>query len=203
MKISKKVVVAGLVGLIIGALVTTAIRFALYKPDSVHYHANFSLYVNGVLDKFDGPGYYEEETACTSSNSDNPRTRIHLHDQNPGLVHIHSHAVMWADLFANIGYGLSDQAVTTTSNVYVNGQDGNKLSFVLNGKTVSNVSGRMVNTEDVLLINYGKDDQSTIDKRYNAVPRDAHKSNTEDDPATCSGSRPITFKEKLKKAVGL
>ncbi len=203
MNISKKIIGVFVIGLILGGLLTTALRFTLFKDDRVHYHANFALYINGQRDKFDGPGYYEEETACTSSNSDNPRTKVHMHDQNPGLVHVHAHGVMWTDLFTNLGYGLSDKAVTTSAALYADGQDGNKLTFVLNGKTVSSISGKLISSEDVLLIDYGKSDQATIDSHYKAVPRDAHKANTENDPATCSGSQPITFTTRLKKALGV
>ena len=175
----------------------------MIKDDRVHYHANFSLYVYGQQDKFEGPGYYEEETACTSSNSDNPKTRVHLHDQNPGLIHVHDNAVMWTDLFANIGYGLSNKSITTNKGTFVDGQDDNKLTFVLNGKVVSSINGKLISSEDRLLINYGKDDQTTLDQRYNNVPKDAHEANSENDPASCSGSEPITFTTKLKKAIGI
>lgn len=202
MTTSKKVMIAVLVGLVLGALATTAIRFGMYKFDIVHYHANFALFINDTRDKFDGPGYYEEEQACSSTDLDNPKSRVHMHDQNSGLVHVHAHAVTWGQFFDNLGYGVSDKAITTGSAVYVDGQDGNKLIFELNGQTVTSIADRVIKSDDVLLINYGQDTAAVLKQHYDAVPRDAHKNNTEKDPAACSGSEPVTFTERLKKALG-
>jgi hypothetical protein len=202
MNLSKKVMLIVAAALLAGAVLTTAIRFALYKDDKVHYHANFALYVNGTRDMFAGPGFYEEVATCDSHEVDNPKVRVHMHDENPGLVHVHAHGVTWGQLFDNLGYSVSSQAITTTKGVFVDGQDANKLTYEINGQSVSNVANLIIKSEDKLLINYGQDDATTIAKHYSGVPSDAHKANTEQDPAACSGSKPVTFTERLKIAVG-
>lgn len=94
------------IGFCIGVIGLMTARFIAYKSDNVHYHANFALYVDGTIDKFNGPGYYEEVQACTSENADNPRIRTHLHDENPSLVHVHAHTVTWGQFFTNLGYSV-------------------------------------------------------------------------------------------------
>ena len=198
----KKILLTATLGIVLGAVATTAIRFVSYKQDLVHYHANFALFINDERDTFKGPGFYEEIQACSSASVDNPRTRVHLHDENPGLVHVHAHGVIWSDLFANIGYGLSDKAITTPDAVYADGTDGNKLTFMLNGKVVRSIAGQLIKSEDKLLINYGNDDEAAIQMHMSTIPSDAHKANTDNDPSTCSGSKPLTFGSRMRIALG-
>ena len=202
MPIPKKAILASFIGLIIGAVATTAVRYAVYKPDLVHYHANFALYVNDKRDEFDGPGFYEEVSLCSSDQVDNPRTRVHLHDNNPGLVHVHAHGVTWGQLFDNLGYTVGMGVLRTTQTTYVDDQDGHKLTFWLNGKDVSDVSDKAIKSEDRLLISYGNENKDALQKQFDATPKDAHKANRESDPATCSGTEKIGPKERFKHALG-
>src|SRR5690606_33041163 len=133
------------------------IRFVTYEDKRVHYHGNFALYVNGMRDEFKSSTFYEETQSC-SADEIRPKQRVHLHDQKPHVVHVHDEGSTWGHLFANLGYGLSGKSIQTDSGVFVDGQDGNQLTFILNGKEVSNVSNEVIQSEDVLLISYGKDD---------------------------------------------
>ncbi len=191
------------VGILVSFAVTTAVRFALIKDTTVHYHANFSLYVNGQEDPFKSFAYYEEVASCDSHQLDNPKVRTHMHDNNSHLIHVHAHAVTWGAFFDNLDYALGDTLIQTAKGVYVDGADGNKLTFTLNGEPVTNIANKVIQSEDVLLINYGKDTDATLKQRYNAIPRDAHKANVTKDPAACSGGHELTFWKKLKQAVGI
>ncbi len=193
----------GVTMFLLGAFLLAAFRFATFKSDDVHYHANFALYVNGQKDEFKSFTFYEEVAACTAHDPDDVKSRVHMHDQNPGLVHVHAHGVTWGQFFANLDYTLGDKVVVTENGAYADGQDGNKLSFLLDGQPVESVEDRVIKTEDVLLINYGKDDAKTLQTRYDAIPRDAHKANVTSDPATCSGNADSTLTQRFKAAVGL
>jgi hypothetical protein len=186
-----------------GFVLSTAIRFALIKDDSIHYHANFALYINGKRDELKSFTFYEEVAACDASAADNPKVRVHLHDNNGQLVHVHGGGVTWGHLFQNLGYTLSNDLVGTDSGVYITGDDGNKLSFVLNGESTNVIANELIESEDVLLINYGKDDQSTLQSRYDSIPRDAGKANTTRDPAACAGAHEFNTWERLKQALGV
>lgn len=199
----KRYVAVLLIGFLLALILSTAIRFALIKDTSVHYHANFSLYVNGKRDEFKSFAYYEEVAACDAHDATNPKVRAHLHDQNAELVHVHDGGVTWGQLFANLGYALSNDLVENDNATYISGDDGNKLSFMLNGEMVNSIANEVIKSEDVLLINYGKDDQSTLKQRYESISRDAGKANVTKDPSACSGGHELTFWSRLKQAIGL
>lgn len=194
----------GAVLFLLGALSVVAVRFVTVKSTSVHYHANFALYVNGQRDEFKSFTFYEEVQQCAADDANNVKAKAHLHDQKSDLVHVHAEGVTWGQFFANLGYGLSNRALTTDAGVFVNDQDGNHLSFILNGQPVANIANEVIKSEDTLLVNYGKDDNETIQTRADAIPRTAGEANTQNDPASCSGSgNEPTFTDRLKAAFGI
>lgn len=198
----KKYWVWFVVGLVVAAIATTAVRYALVKDTAVHYHANFALYINGKQDEFKSFTFYEEVAACDANAADNPKVRAHMHDQNNHLVHVHDGGATWGNFFENLGYTLSNNLVETDNGVYITGDDGNKLTFILNGQPTSIIANTVIKSEDVLLINYGKDDQATVQQRYDAIPRDAAKANQTKDPSACTGGHELTFWNRLKQAIG-
>lgn len=200
-RINTRVTLAVLIGFVLGATWLVALRYVTYQSDNVHYHANFALYINGQRDEFKSFTFYEEVQACTSDNVDNPKNRVHMHNQDSDLIHVHAHGVTWAQFFDNLGYTLGDTLVKTDKGVYVDGQDGNKLTFWLNGKPVEIIASTLIKSEDRLLINYGKDDQVTLQKRYDSVAQTAREANTKNDPATCSGDEKLTPLQRLKKSL--
>lgn len=191
------------IGLLIGFAVSTAIRFALIKDTAVHYHANFALFINGQQDEFKSFTYYEEVASCTDPSASNPKVRVHMHDNKAGLVHVHAGGVTWGQFFENLGYTLGDEVIATSKDVFTDGTDENKLTFVLNGEPTNDIANKVIDSEDKLLINYGKDDQSTLQERYSKVDNTAGEANRTNDPAACAGAHEISTWDKLKQAVGL
>ncbi len=199
--VNNRVIIALLAGFIIGTLWLVAFRFFAWKSEAVHYHANFALYVNGQRDEFDNFTFYEEVQACGGDAINNPRTRVHMHDQKNYVVHVHDNAATWGAFFANLGYALGNNVLKTDDGIYVDGQGG-KLSFILNGEPVAGVANRTIENEDVLLINYGNEDDKTLKTRYDEIPTDAGEFNAKYDPSSCSGGEGLTFSERLKEAFG-
>ena len=196
----KKLLSFTLIGFLLGTLWFATLRFMFIEDKTVHYHANFSLYINGEKDPFDDFTQYEEVQACSGETKDNPRGRGHLHKPNAHVVHVHDNAVTWNAFFANVGYGLTDKAITVTDKVFVDGQDGKELTFILNGKVVDTVSNRIIGNKDALLISYGNESKEELEKRYAAIPKDAEVVNTQYDPASCSGTKEMTAIDRLVKA---
>jgi len=202
-KLNKKLALAVAIGFLAGMIWLTAIRFVTFKDDSIHYHANFALYINGQRDAFDNFTFYEEVQSCGSDEANNPRIRVHLHDNNPSVVHVHDAGATWGQLFANLGYVLGDNLVQTDGGMYVSDTDGSYLRFILNGQEVDGLANAAIRSEDVLLINYGKEDVAALEQRYAEITKDAADYNKRNDPSSCSGSKPATFSERLKQSIGL
>ncbi len=199
-KISKYLFRGLIVGFSLGILSLVVFRFVSYRPDIVHHHANFALYINGHRDEFKNFTFYEEVQACSADDKDNVKARVHMHNQVNHLVHVHDHAVTWSQFFTNLGYSLDDSAIKTDNGVFIDGKDSNKLTFVLNGEQVNNIDDRLIGSGDTLLINYGRDDEATLRRRFAEVPRDAHDANAKPDPASCSGAKDLPLVERVKKA---
>ena len=74
----------------------------------------------------------------------------------------------------------------------------NKVTFVLNGKTVDGVNRLIVGGEDKLLVSYGNSSEQDIQNYYKAIPATAHKYDITPDPESCSaGHTEPGFRERL------
>ncbi len=198
--INKNLALSLLVGFVIGVIWLAGIRFAAYKSNNVHYHANFALYINGQRDQFKSFTFYEEVQSCYSDDKDNPKDRVHMHDNVNSVVHVHAPGVTWGHFFANIGYTLGDTLIKTDQGVYVDGQNGHMLRFILNGKSVENIANQLIKSDDTLLVDYGNDSSKTLQHRYDAIPQKADSYNDRSDPSSCSGSKDLSLPERLKKS---
>lgn len=199
----KRILWSLLIGFVVGSLWLIAVRFVTYQSNNVHYHANFALYVDGQRQEFDNFTFYEEVQSCGSDEVNNPRTRVHMHDNINYVVHVHDNAATWGHFFANLGYTLGNNVIKTDEAVLADGENGNELTFILNGEEVEAVSNMTIRSEDVLLVNYGQDDPATLQLRYDEITKDAAEYNGRNDPSACTGSKPLTFTERLKQAIGI
>lgn len=196
--------VAFIIIFVLGIVTAIVLRFWLVNPPApTHYHANFALYINGQKDEFKDFTFYEEVQACSVAGSNDPLTRVHMHNQKNYEVHVHDTAATWGHFFANLNYGLTNKLVQTSNGIYVDGTDGNALTFILNGKQVSDIYNRTIGDDDVLLINYGNEDQATITKRYEQIPRSAKELDAGTDPASCTGSKSESFGQRIKRTLGV
>lgn len=203
MKIKTRLALAVLLGFMLGTLWLIGIRFIMYKSDTVHYHANFALYINGQRDAFKSFTFYEEVQSCGSDEKNNPKNRVHMHDNVNHVAHVHEPGVTWGHFFANLGYTLGDSLIKTDNGAFLDAQNGNELTFILNDKTVNNIANEPIKSEDVLLVNYGKDSAQTLAQRYQNITQDAGAYNKRNDPSSCRGTKELTFSERLIRAIGL
>lgn len=186
-----------LAGILIGALVVLGIRFFTYDPHRVHYHANFAVFINGQQEQFKDNFYYEEVgAACTAQENMTPHDRAHMHEHEAGLVHVEDRAVTWGQFFQNIGWDVNPWFVKTPTQLLV-ADDTHKVTFLVNGKAVPNIVSQVVGDQDKLLVDYGDGQSASLDGEKSAIPSNAAKEDTEQDPASCSGSAPITTSDRL------
>lgn len=201
-RINKKILIAAILGFIAGAVWFVAVRFVTYKSDNVHYHANFAVYVNGEREEFDNFTFYEEVEACAGDSESNPKTRVHMHNNENHIVHVHDNLVTWGHFLANLGYGLTNDSLRTDAGVFVN-DDGDQLKFMLNGQEVQSVANRVIGNQDILLISYGSEDTETLEERFEDIPHDAGEYNHKLDPGGCGGNEELDFWTRLRRAMSL
>jgi hypothetical protein len=114
----KKKLLFGLGGLVVLAVAAAIILpQTLLKPKPVHIHAGFQVYKDESLQDF-SDFKYMHEMPCTvdgkpieGAHIDEQLEKAHLHDENGDVVHVHRKGALWRDLFTNIKYPISEDAV--------------------------------------------------------------------------------------------
>lgn len=185
-------------GLIVGLLIMMGVRFTTYKAEeAVHYHANFALYINGQREQFKDDFYYTESAeSCSEQEQMTPRERAHMHGNVNDVVHVEDHAVTWGNFFQNLGWTIDSTAIITPSKV-IPADATNKVSFILNGEKVDGVANTVIKDQDKLLIDYGSTPADILQAEYNAIPSTAIKYDNTQDPASCSGHRETTMRDRF------
>ncbi len=188
-----------LIGVLVGALTILGIRFATYAaPADTHYHANFAVYVDGKQEQFSNPFLYEEISECSISTEMKPGERAHLHENIKDVVHVEDSAVTWGNFFQNINWNVSDKYLDTSEVLLVNTET-KKVTYVLNGEEISDITNKVIGDKDRLLISYGTSTKDEINKQFSSVATSAEKYNVTKDPASCSGGHTEdSVKDRLK-----
>jgi hypothetical protein len=177
----------GLIGLFVGVFVILGIRFVTYEPEAeTHYHANFAVYIDGKQEQFSNPMLYEEISECSISTEEKPGERAHLHENIKDVVHVEDGAVTWGNFFQNINWNVSDKYLDTSDVLLVN-TDTKKVTYVLNGEVVSDITNKVIGDKDRLLVSYGTSTKDEINEQFSSVATSAEKYNVTKDPASCSG----------------
>ena len=197
-KTSKKWWLVALAGAVVGVLELLVIRFATYNPPTVHYHANFAVYINGQREAFKSPQYYQEVSICSLHGS-TPEARVHMHDNINNVVHVHDQAVTWGDFFQNLGWGIGQNYLATPTQVYTaNGSD--QLNIVLNGHNLTgltNLGDTVIKDKDQLLVSFGTISDSQLQQEFKSVGNSAARYDTQKDTSACSGSEGPTISGRL------
>lgn len=201
-KVNGRVVKAIVLSFLAGILWLAAMRFVTLKDNEVHYHANFALFIDGSRYTFDRFTYYEEVQLCGGPQTNNPKTRTHMHDRNNHIVHVHDSAATWGHFFANLGMVDGDTVFKVDDKTYVE-DDKTQIRFWLNGQEVDTTANRTIESKDVLLISIGNANDEELKKEYAQIPQDAGEYNQKNDPASCSGGERMTMNDRLKKAIGV
>ncbi len=187
--------------LALGAVIIMGIRFFTYKPDGVHYHANFAVYINSQKEQFKDPTYYTEVEACQVSNTMSPTERAHMHDNVNSVIHVEDHAVTWGQFFQNLGWSLGPDYIVTKGDTMYQESGNNKLNLLLNGQDYTDFGGlqnTVIHDQDKLLISFGDESQTVLKQEYATVPSTAKHYDVTPDPASCSGGHgTVTTHDRL------
>ncbi len=195
-RLTNQAIWAAIIGLVVGVVVILGIRFFSYKPERIHYHANFQVFINGQREQFANPSYYEAiGPSCSANAGITPQERAHMHDGINHVVHVHDHAVTWGQFFTNLGWLVDAKVIGTPSQMLMADAD-HKITFILNGETMDNVSNRVIGDQDKLLVDYG-DSNQVAKTEYAGIINKALKYDTSSDPKSCGGSAPTTLHDRL------
>jgi hypothetical protein len=189
------------VALLLGALVILALRFAMYQPEHVHYHANFAVYINGAREEFKGARYYQEVAVCSATNGIAiPEQRAHMHDNVNSVVHVHDHAVTWGQFFENLGWVVGPDFIETDSGAKYIASDSSKLHVLINGQDYTDltpITNMVIKDQSRLLLSFGNIDVATLQAEDKTVPSTAAHDDSTNDPASCSGHDSVTVGDRL------
>lgn len=194
--LDKKYIVVAL-GFVLGVVVFVGLRFALLPTDTVHYHANFAVFINGKREAFAGSQYYQEIASCNQNTT--PQGRVHMHANINHVVHVHDGVQTWAQFFNNLGWSLGDTLLSDGTNVYQD-QTGGKLSFILNGQPARSIANEVIRDKDRLLISFGNEDVSALQQQFSQVESDAARYDANKDPAACAGPEKTSWQDRLRRA---
>jgi hypothetical protein len=194
-------VVAGAIG---GILLLSALRFLAQPPaeHGVHYHANWAVFVEGARLDLTDDRYMEDVARCSVDPAQQrPQDRVHMHEGNDDIVHVHAPGVTWGHLLANLGFGVGDDYLEIDAGRYTTTPD-RTLKFIINGSPVRSIRNRPVGNEDRLLISYGPESvEEVVATQFPLVATSAPEFNTLPDPASCSGHAEESFGERVRRAV--
>lgn len=197
----KKQILTVLAAFLLGAFWIIALRFVTLKTNAVHYHANFAVFLNGERLPLDNPLFYEEVQQCGGEEFANPKIRVHMHNMESHIIHVHDDGATWGHFFANIGMTNGDSLFRIDDDVYVDGKK-SSIRFMLNGEEVDTTANRTIKSEDRLLVSIGASADEDLQAQYEQIQSDAGEFNGKYDPSSCSGGKELSFTERLKKAVG-
>ena len=192
------------VGMALGVFGLGAVRFlGVPPPEATHFHANWAIYIHGERLNLSDQRYMEEVSSCyTVDGQVTPQSRVHMHEANHDVVHIHHLGATWGHLAGNLGIGLGEGYLILYDGTRIfDGEDG-RFTYILNGRALTSVHNQLIASEDRLLINYGFESLDELGEgRFGRVATTAGEYNMREDPATCSGSsEPLGVWGRLKLA---
>jgi hypothetical protein len=191
-------------GIAIGAAGFGLVRLAaLPPPEIIHFHANWAVWIDGERVDFSADRYMEDVAACSSDGHLEiaPENRVHMHANNPDVVHVHHGGATWGHLLQNIGWGIGENWIVPDTGEIYRDTGGAGLTFVLNGFAVPPAHNRAISPGDRLLISFGTEDYAGLMyERFTTVADDAANFDATFDPAACSGHAAESFGDRLRRA---
>lgn len=191
------------VGFLFGVLALGAARFAFTPwPDPVHYHANWAVFVDGTRLDLTGDRYMEDVTACSGGDALQPEQRVHMHEGNHDVVHVHDDGVTWGHLATNLGWAMGADWIELEDGRRLADDGEHRLVFVVNGFVVPSLRDRLIASGDRVLVAWTTDGEDVVrEQLFPRVADTAPEFNESYDPAGCSGGHgALPFGERLRRA---
>jgi hypothetical protein len=191
-----------ILGAVIGVGLLGAVRLANQSPEArVHYHANWAIVVDGQRVDLTGNHFMEDVYQCMADpTAQRPEDRVHMHENDHDVVHVHASGVAWGHLLSNLEIGIGDDYLEV-GDVRLETDEQRSLKFVLNGAPVRSIRNLQVGDQDRLLVSFGSESfDEVLSSQYAQVASNAGEYNTMPDPASCSGQAEATLGDRIRRA---
>lgn len=192
-----------ILGVVIGVVLFGALRF-FGQPEATHgphYHANWAVVIDGKRLDLTANRYMEDVFQCSvDPNRQRPEDRVHMHEGNMDVVHVHDAGVTWGHFLANLGFGVGDDYLETDQGRFTEGE-GRALTFILNGRRINGIRNQPIANQDRLLISFGAESVEAVQAEQAViVEENAADFNVIPDPASCAGAQEETLGDRLRRA---
>lgn len=189
-------------GILLGALILGLARYvAAPWPEPPHYHANWQIVLDGQPLDLSADRYMEDVAACKAADHVLPAERVHLHNGEDEVVHVHHAGVAWGHLLENLGFDAGPDYLILDQRRRYFADGGRTVKYVVNGFVVGEIDTRLIRSGDRLLISYGPESaDAVLAEQFPRVPDDAEAYNTREDPAGCAGAVDLGLWERLRRA---
>jgi hypothetical protein len=191
-----------LIGVVAGIVLIGFTRFAFATwPHPVHFHANWSVYVDGERLDLSADRYMEDVLACAGGEHVHPAERVHMHNGVDHVVHVHHEGVAWGHLLLNLGFAVGRDFLVLDDGRALAPGDGRTLKYVLNGFPADDAPSRLIAPGDRLLVSYGAESPAEVlAEQYPLVPADAAHYDEMPDPASCAGVTHLPLGDRVRRA---
>lgn len=194
----------GLIGLVVGVVGLGTIRFVTVPPPHVtHHHANWAVFVDGHRLDLTAERFMEDVASCrTSPEAIRPQDRIHLHEGDADVVHVHHPASTWGQLLANLGMAAGEDFLRTPDGTLHVADGARSVTWIRNGRQEFDLANEVVRSEDRVVLSVGTATPAEVlESQFSLVADDAAEHNERADPASCMGGHePETLGARLKRA---
>lgn len=191
-------------GVVVGVLALAGFRYVTVPPPPMtHHHANWAVFVDGQRLDLTADRFMEDVGACrTAPDAIRPRDRIHLHDGDHDVVHVHHPASTWGHLLANLGMAAGPDYLFTPDGERHFARGDSSVVFIRNGQHVYDLTNDPVRSLDRVVISFGPEAADVVmAEQFGQVRDNAAEHNDKADPGACMGSHePESFEARLKRA---
>lgn len=137
-------------------LLTTSTESAQIQNSD--FEASFAIFTNGTFRIFTAPMYH------------NLSPDVYITASFPNTVYVKKTGITWNDFFSTLPFSLTTECLTTgTKETFCTGKNGT-LRFYLNGEESNDALGREIQSGDKLLVTFGNESESKIQKQLIRVP---------------------------------
>ena len=144
----------------------TLLLFACEKSQpllgDVHEHADFKVYLDGVVYDFAQDKYMSTDEHKLSNFT-------HLHDGDGEIIHKHMSTITLGDFFESLGMQFTDDCFTLEDGTAYCNNDENTLKIFVNGKKNRDFADYELSDLDQILITYGNETDEEIQAQLDSV----------------------------------